>query len=146
MKLNWGNILVIAFILFGGMILYLVYLSTQTNFDLVSKEYYKDELEYQHVIDASKRTLALSDTVSIIQDNGHLTIVMPEELSANSFEANAHFYCAYDASKDQKMKLNFHSGNSEAIPIDAITKGVYTLKLRWEVNGLAYYDEKHISL
>ena len=49
-KINWGTGIVIAFVLFISFILYFVIkTSTDTTYeyDLVAKDYYKDELEYQ---------------------------------------------------------------------------------------------------
>jgi len=52
--MNWGNKLVLVFIVFGAFIGYLVYQAVNTKYDLVSKDYYKDELRYQEKIDRQK--------------------------------------------------------------------------------------------
>ncbi|MFZ8343681.1 FixH family protein, partial [Staphylococcus aureus] len=51
--MNWGYKLLLAFISFALIIGILVYKSINTKYDLVSTEYYKDELRYQDKIDGS---------------------------------------------------------------------------------------------
>ena len=74
--MNWGNKLVVVFIVFGAFIGYLVYQAVNTKYDLVSKEYYKDELRYQDTIDRQKNASKLSD-VKIEQDADAVTIHLP---------------------------------------------------------------------
>lgn len=52
-KFNWGTGIVIAMVLFMTFILTFVYksLTPQYTHDLVSEDYYKDELLYQKEID-----------------------------------------------------------------------------------------------
>ena len=51
--MNWGNKLLITFLVFGAGISFLVYRSMHTNFELVEKDYYKSELRYQEIIDGT---------------------------------------------------------------------------------------------
>ena len=55
-KFTWGHGIALALACFIGFILYLIFIfpiGKQTS-DLVSDNYYQDELEYQKVIDAKK--------------------------------------------------------------------------------------------
>jgi hypothetical protein len=62
--MNWGNKLVVVFIAFALFMGYMVYRALSTKYDLVSKDYYKDELRYQERIDGVKNAVAL-DSVTI---------------------------------------------------------------------------------
>ena len=42
--MNWGNRLVIVFLVFGAGMGFLVYRSIKTNYELVETDYYKHEL------------------------------------------------------------------------------------------------------
>jgi FixH. len=105
MTLNWGHKLVIVFILFGTMIGYLVYRSVTTSYDLVSKEYYKDELAYQQVIDGTKRAGELSSAVTVAQEDDDIVIRFPDEMKKGSIKGQAWFYYAPDAQRDRKLPL-----------------------------------------
>ena len=51
--MNWGHKLMIVFIAFAAMMSYLAYRAFKTEFELVDKDYYKNELKYQEVIDGT---------------------------------------------------------------------------------------------
>ncbi|OYZ47929.1 MAG: hypothetical protein B7Y19_07425, partial [Sphingobacteriales bacterium 24-40-4] len=57
--MNWGNKLVVVFVAFALFMGYMVYRALSTKYDLVSKDYYKDELRYQERIDGVKNAVAL---------------------------------------------------------------------------------------
>ncbi|WP_369886606.1 FixH family protein [Aquimarina sp. AD10] len=58
MKINWGTAIVLVFIGFISFILYFVVrMNTEQKFthDLVTEEYYKEELAFQKEINAEKK-------------------------------------------------------------------------------------------
>ena len=48
--MNWGKGVTIAFILFVGFIMFMVVGAFRENFDLVSDDYYLEEINYQDKI------------------------------------------------------------------------------------------------
>ena len=68
MKLNWGYKILIVYLMFAAGMLTMVYLTTQENRDLVSDNYYEEELAYQEIIDQSSRTAKLSAAVEVELD------------------------------------------------------------------------------
>jgi hypothetical protein len=56
MKFTWGHGIVVALGLFISFILYLIFIFPigKQNSELVTENYYEDELSYQKVIDAKK--------------------------------------------------------------------------------------------
>jgi len=69
-----------VFGVFGGMMSYMTYRCMHTPVDLVTKEYYKDELGYQQVIDARQKADALSEKVELRQTGQVITVVLPQEM------------------------------------------------------------------
>ena len=61
--MNWGYKILTVYIIFIAGILLLVFKSSTQNQDLVTKDYYEQELKYQQVIDATERANALSSEV-----------------------------------------------------------------------------------
>ena len=84
--MSWGNRLLITFIIFGSGMIYLVYRCMNTEFELVEKDYYKNELAYQQVIDASKRTGQLSSAARLTQATEELRLEMPEEMKGKKLK------------------------------------------------------------
>ena len=94
--MNWGNKILLTFIVFGAGMFYLAYRSMNTNFELVEKDYYKSELRYQEVIDGSNRANALSTHVNLQQSDNGIILQMPEEVKSKVISGDVLFYCSYD--------------------------------------------------
>lgn len=144
--MNWGNKLILVFIAFGAFIGTMVYKCMQSPISLVSKEYYKDELNYQQVIDAGKSAALLSETVQLVQNNDAIQLQLPQEMKDQSPEGSIWFYCVNDGSRDRKFKLETGAGNSQDLPLEALRKGRYVVKIDWKAQGTSYYAEKEITI
>ena len=144
--MNWGNKLLITFVVFGSGMLFLVYRSVTTNFELVDKEYYKNELRYQQVIDGVKRANALSDVVKLTPTDKGLELQLPAEMNNQKIAGTVHFYCAYDALKDKKFELKTDATGMQVLNAKQIAAGSYTVKINWNAGGEEYYTEKSITL
>jgi len=60
MKISWGYKIVIGYLAFVLGILFLVYKANQQKFDLVTEDYYGEELKYQNIIDQKSNVTELS--------------------------------------------------------------------------------------
>ncbi len=144
--MNWGNRLLITFIVFGAGISYLVYRSMHVNFELVEKDYYKSELRYQDVIDGSNRANALSSAVKLEQTEGGVLLQMPGEMKNDVVSGTILFYCAYDGNKDRKFTLRTNSEGLQLIEKGQIKPGNYIAKIAWGASDKNYYSEKVITI
>ena len=85
MKLSWGWRIAILYSLFVLFMSTLVIASNHQHFDLVSKDYYEDEITYQKVIDAGKNQSNLSQSLVIHADGRSVTIDFPKEFDCNQW-------------------------------------------------------------
>jgi hypothetical protein len=71
--MNWGNKLILAFVVFAAGMAFMVYQAVNTDFELVEKDYYKQELRYQQVIDGKAEAAKLSAAIELApaQDRTH---------------------------------------------------------------------------
>ena len=60
MRISWGYIITAGYLVFVTGIVFLVYKASSQKFDLVTKDYYEQELKYQDVSDESANTAKLS--------------------------------------------------------------------------------------
>ncbi len=132
----------IVFIGFAGMMSYMVYRCTQTPVDLVAKEYYRDELAYQDIIDGTKKANALSARISVTQDSGRITIQFPPEMQHRSIKGNILFYCTADAKKDRTMELRLDEAGKQQLDARTFFPGNYVVKIKWESSRDHYYTEQ----
>lgn len=144
--MNWGNRLILVFIVFFAGMGYLVYRSMNTDYELVESDYYKQELRYQHVIDDHKSANDLSAPVNIEKKDGGLLLQFPEEMKNKPLTGELYFYCAYDSKKDKRITLQADSNAQQTIPAGSILPGSYTVKIKWNNGEKSFYTEQNFSL
>jgi len=146
MTLNWGHKITIVFVVFAAFILFLVYKTTQSHFDLVSKDYYKDELAYQQVIDGTNLANKLSGGILVQQQKEQISIQFPQEMKQKKAEGTLFFYCSSDSRKDRKIAVNLSEEAIQLIPAKDILPGNYILKINWKTDNQDYYNEQPVTI
>lgn len=143
--MNWGYKLMIVFIVFAAMMSYLAYRAFKTEFELVDKDYYKNELRYQQVIDGTNRANSLSAQPFIKQDGNEIVLQMPDEMKNKNLSGSIFFYCASDSKKDRKFSLAINNDGKQSFP-ELLKPGYYTVKIDWNNDGKNYYAEKYMTV
>ncbi|MBL7744559.1 MAG: FixH family protein [Chitinophagaceae bacterium] len=144
--MNWGNKLLVTFIVFGAGMSFLVYRSMNTNYELVDKEYYKNELRYQEVIDGVNRANALSDVVKLTQTSAGIALQLPAEMKGQRVSGTVHFYCDYDARNDRKFGLSTDTNGMQVLDDKLVASGSYLVKISWKAGDKDYYTEKPLTI
>lgn len=144
--MSWGNKILIAILLFIGMMGYLVYRSLNTQYELVSPTYYKEELAYQQIIDGTTRANQLSAPPALILEDSFLLIQFPAEMKGKTLKGSAQFYCPTDAGKDRTFPLQTDTSGLQRIRSSDLVSGKYIVKLLWETGQLSYYSEQNMEL
>ena len=122
---------------------FLVFKASTEEFDLVTKDYYDQELKYQQIIDQSANTSNLSTPVTIEKREGELRISFPDAMKDKKKQVDFYLYYAADAKKDFRKSFEVNENElAQALPIGM--KGMYELKLSWEAEGVKYYFEKKL--
>jgi len=130
----------IAFVIGMG---FLVYKASSQKFDLVTKDYYNQELKYQQVIDQAANSSKLSAPVTVERNEGELKISFPSEMQGKKKLVDFYLYYAADAKRDFRRSFELNENELvQALPVGM--KGMYELKLSWETEGVKYYFEKKL--
>lgn len=141
--MSWGNKLVIVFVVFAALMATLVYKAVNTKFELVTKDYYKDELRYQDKIDGAANA-AVAGNITIVQDNATVILQLPLSLSSYTAEGEAWFYCKTDASRDRRIPVKIRNGKY-CFNVSKFDKDSYELKLQFTCDGKKYYYTSNIN-
>ncbi|MDO5614656.1 MAG: FixH family protein [Cruoricaptor ignavus] len=139
-KFTWGHGIVIALASFMIFILSMIFFFTKSwqNAELVSNNYYEEELNYQEVIDAKNNADALTAKPTFVQNSAGITITFPEEIVIDKNTVNFHLYRTDDAKLDVDKDLSLSADRSINIPDKVLFPGSYTLKIRWYTNDKPY--------
>ena len=143
MKLSWGYIITSGYLVFVTGIVFLVYKASSQKFDLVTKDYYEQELKYQDVIDESANTAKLSAPLVVERSGEQLQVAFPAEMKDKRKTIDFYLYYPADAKKD--LRLTIETKDNELLqPLPSAMRGQYQLKLSWEIEGVKYYFEKKL--
>jgi len=144
--MNWGNKLLFTFIVFASGMSYLVYRSMHVNYELAEKDYYKTELRYQQVIDATNLANKLSTAVKLGQNSEGVLLQLPEEMNSQSVKGDIWFYCSYDEKKDKKMPLQIDANGTQQFSKSFVSPGNYVVKITWNLDGKNYFSEQKLTI
>ena len=124
----------------------MVYRCMQTPVDLVAREYYKDELSYQQVIDARQRAEKLMGRVDLRQEGPSLALYMPKDMEHTELTGSIQLYCPSDAGKDRHFALHVDDAGRQYIGMDQVRPGRYTVRVQWQGGGEQYYVEEPLTI
>jgi hypothetical protein len=143
--MNWGKSIIAVFILFGAFIGTLVTICIRQDINLVTKDYYREELDYQRQIDRIAHTAMLSEKPSIKVEAGNLLKIMYPDFSRVQKGA-LELFRPSDARMDKKFELKRTSGLSQFFSTAGMNKGMYRARLRWTMNGEEFFLEQIVYL
>lgn len=145
MKFNWGYKIAAFYIVFVAGIMYLVIRSSQQQMDLVTTDYYAQELKYQDKIDQSKRAEALTEPIRYKVSATAILIEFPKEFMGKNITGNVQLYYPADEKKDILANVQT-TQNQFQLVIPEKSSGMHILKVNWEVAGVSYYFEEPVFM
>ncbi len=140
-KFNWGTGIFIAIVLFMVFILSFVYKTIfveKYKHQLVSKNYYKDELHYQEEIDKMNNANFLSENVSLTNTDKGFIIHFPEDKDFNKIKGKVNFLRRSNEKFDFERNIDLKS-NSMLIEDNLLIAGKWEIKVDWQ-----YEDEEYL--
>ena len=146
MKWNWGWNIVLVLALFMTMIIVMVVKSVQTKVDLVTQDYYSDEIAYQEQIDKVANAKSLEGVFTWNRYAEGIELIFPEGLDGDNFKGTLSRYRPSDKNLDREIVIEALSNNSFFISSDQLASGKWTLKVDGKVGEKAYYFEQRIKL
>jgi len=137
---SWGHGVILAL---GSFILFILYMviyfgQGMKNAELVSEDYYEEELQYQTVIDAKNRAEILQYKPEYTQSKSGISVKFPTEILPKDKKVSFVLYRTDDANLDIKKDVTLNVVNSFHIPAKILSPGSYTLKLKWNKDKQDY--------
>ncbi|MEL4308989.1 FixH family protein [Joostella sp. CR20] len=148
MKINWGTGIVIAFVLFISFIMFFV-IKMNTNkmyeHDLVTKDYYKKELEYQAKINNAQKAKEKGYHVKVENSENGLVISFPEAVNVAEVSGKVFLYRPSNKVLDFSMPIEI-SNNTFIVPSEKLPGGRWNVEVDWNYQNENYYFKKELSL
>ena len=145
MKFNWGYKILLVYLVFVAGILYLVVQSSKQSVDLVTPDYYAQELKYQEKIDQRKRAEALSGPLRYQIIGQQLEVIFPREFAGKTIGGELLLYYPANSSKDVRAPIAA-TDNTMRINLPKDTHGMHILQVSWTSDGISYYVEENLFI
>ena len=144
--MSWG---VKISLLYGGFVLLIVTMvsmSMSQKVDLVSKDYYEQELQFQDKINKMDRTKALSEQLTWKVSKDDIVFDFPNQFKGLETSGKVFFFRPSDAVLDKNMTIQSDTLNQKSISITSLKKGLYKMQINWEADHIQYYNEGFIQI
>lgn len=139
--MNWGRGIAIALALFIGFIATLVTILISQKVDLVSEEYYSEELNFQQEIDGIK---AGNDQLEMTFTKKNDQLVVDVPMETDSKNVTFHFYRANDNALDKTFELQ--NSKMLLIPIKELAKGNYSVRAEYTIQGKQVIQKYELTI
>ena len=147
MKINWGTGIVLAFIAFIGFIMYFIItmnVSDKYDHDLVTEDYYAEELSYQNDIDKLNNAKDLIENVYYVKTVDGLKINFPKDLDYKEITGKVFLYRPSNKQLDFETPISL-SNPYLLIPDKRLVDGRWNIKIDWQYNGKSYLYKASIN-
>ncbi len=147
MKINWGTAIVLSIISFMTFIIVLVVTMTNNknfNHDLVTEEYYKQELSFQDQLDREKnaQNLVTNIQTEVTDDGFHISF--PREMEYSVIKGNLRLYRPSNKAQDFTIPVALVA-HQMIIPGKYLEKGRWNIEIDWSYEEENYYYKKEFT-
>ena len=147
-KFSWGSGIAVIYGIFFLVLITFVAFTFYQKWDLVSGDYYQEEIKYQEKIEQKNRTKKLSDklVLQVNKDQKLFILTFPSYPAEEAVEGTVFFYRPADARADRQFPLRFNQNGIQKIDIQDFPSGNWQVKVEWQVRNQAYIYEQRIIL
>jgi nitrogen fixation protein FixH len=129
-----------------GVITFITW-AVHQNMDLVSRDYYKEEILYQQQIDTLKRTHQLGGEVSAgyNREAREIAVMLP---IAHSLKASGtiKLYRPSDARLDYSVPLLLKPDGTQKIRAADLRPGLWKVRIQWNAGGQDYFFDQAVVI
>ncbi len=114
--------------------------------ELVSADYYEQEVRYQKQIDSLRRAQQAGTRPAVAYDAARnaITITFPPAASAAGFTGSIQLYRPSAASQDRRLPLRPGPDGIQEIDARPLEPGLWKVKITWESGGANNMIDEHI--
>jgi hypothetical protein len=124
----------------------LVVLASAQRVDLVTPNYYEDEIRFQKQIERVEHASHLESAATADYDPvaEHITISLPLHSTPGQVQGQIQLYRPSDAELDQNYNLSLNTNGLQVIDASRLREGQWLVKVAWSVGGEDYYFDQKI--
>jgi nitrogen fixation protein FixH len=139
--MNWGHGIAIFYGIFMTAMLSLVYLCTQQNIELVTPNYYEQEIAYQQRIDEMKNAHQEPVSVEISAPQGAIKLHFSNQEPQNG---KVVFFRPSDSKLDFEVPLS--KEQVQHFALNQLKSGLWRMKIHWTTEKGNYFQEEVLNV
>lgn len=147
MKINWGTGIVLALAAFISFILFFVIrmsMDDKSNHDLVTEEYYKQELTFQKDLDAQNNAINTNNNLIVEKTPEGLLVTFPENLEFEKVKGTVSLYRPSNKQLDFDFPISLSNTNL-LVPDKRLLDGRWDIKVSWNYKDEEFLSKKSIT-
>ncbi|WP_162052535.1 FixH family protein [Pontibacter pamirensis] len=143
----WPYAIIAAIVLFMGYIIFFVVQAMNQDVDLVSKDYYEQEIAFQDHIEMVGRTKAVGDVViNYKPESQAILLQLPKSFAGQQITGRVNLFRPSDDKLDQEVPLQLGRDLSQLVETDNLEKGLWKVRVNFSAGEETYYTEETIQL
>ena len=135
-----------VFICFAAGMTTMVVLACRSNTDLVSRDYYDQELRFQGRIDSVDRSKQFRATANYDAVVKRITISLPIEHAGKDVTGNIQLYRPSAAGLDRQFPLATDAKGVQILDAANLQNGLWKIRVAWTVAGQEFFLEQKIVI
>ncbi|MCF6365573.1 MAG: FixH family protein [Bacteroidales bacterium] len=145
-KINWGTGIFITIFIFVSFFISFIFFSLTQNVNLVTDDYFPDEIAYESKLDKIRNTNILTEKITLKKENNKLIILFPEIINNKKISGKILLYYITDNNYDIELNIEPDKTRKQIIYTKKIKKGRYYIKIDWNLSGKKYFQEFKITI
>jgi nitrogen fixation protein FixH len=142
----WPRAISAYFILVIVGIAIFVTWAVRQNMDLVRKDYYAEEIQFQQHLDQMNRVRQLNWKPEIGYDRVQDVVIVFLSNRSSSISGRVQFYRPSDASLDKNIKLSLNHDGSQQIDARNLSNGLWKVRISWIADAKEFFSEETIVI
>jgi nitrogen fixation protein FixH len=146
---TWVRSVIVVYSIFALATTGFVVFSFSQKVELVSDNYYQQEVEYQQRIEQVRRTQALHESIvwSLRADRQALDIMYPQGLLRGAtLSGTIHLYRPSASQMDKIVVMQPNENGLQSLDISGLAKGYWKVRIEWKSGTESYFQEQDLVL
>lgn len=128
------------------MMIFMVMRASSEKVELVTKNYYEEELKYQQRIDQQRMADSLHLRPEWTVGNGRVSMRIPSAGHAEEVSGTVTFYCPSDAGKDFSYPFTGWADSSLMISHPGLAHSLYRVNVEWRQDSHLLLSESVLKI
>jgi len=144
----WPYGILATFILFIAGTVALIVIACTHQTDLITANYYSDEVKFQSRLDQLSRTAQLNEEIHVTYDGAQLRInlSLPATFVTTATSGRIQLYRPSATHLDREVPLQLNAGGAQSLDAASLLPGLWKVRVHWTAQNQDYFVDKSVLI